>query len=463
MDTQKHILFFVDHKWRDLLISVYIKNLLEMRGYKVTLARNGFERFIIPAVQPDAVVFNHVYEEKRVRVIKKFIDDGMKVIVLPTENIPVMDNVKKLFSGGMSDLSIVHMYFIWNSVVASMMSDSGGFEGIKPRVIGVPRYDIYRPPLSNLIMKREDFINKYGLTPGRPVVTMTTNFTLAGFADKNIEFFKRDIKELKSDQVGYDHALALRDKQSRTIFHETFKRLVNDYKDLNFIIKPHPSEDHLPYYALIESFKGTEAQGRVAVVLTEYIWDVLSATDVLLERSCLTGLEAWFAGKPTIELHLNPDEWYHSPEMVKGSDEVRDYESLKNRIEYYLSGGQIAPEKLGHRERVIKLWCESLDGRASLRFVEQVDGFLRVKPKARRRLRLGELKNYLLYYIFIYPDYKLLDLKLYKSWGRKIDKLGRTDKYFNASDIKKWDAAIRPMMQSMEFKEFIEKGGGSIT
>ncbi len=458
MAVKKHILFFVDHKWRDLLISVYIKKLFEMRGYRVTLARNGFERFIMPAVQPDAVIFNHVYEEKRVRVIKKFIDDGLKVIILPTENIPVMDNVKRLFSGGMSDLSVVHMYFIWNSVVGEMMKDNRQFHGVVPHIIGVPRYDIYRPPLSTLIMKKEDFLRKYGLHTNMPVVTMTTNFTLAGFADKNIEFFKRDIKELKSDQVGYNHLLAQRDTRSREIFHSTFKRLVDDYKDVNFIIKPHPSEDHIPYYALIDSFKGTGAENRVAVVLTEYIWDVLNATDVLLERSCLTGLEAWFSGKPTIELRLNPDEWYHSPDMAGGSDEVKDYEALKGRINYYLSGGAITPEKLAYRERIIRLWCGNLDGRSSIRFVETADKYLKDKPPARRRFRLKELKNYLLYYIFIYPDYKLLDLKLYKNRSKKIDKLGRTDKYFNAADIKRWEAAMTPVLQSAEFKKFIEGG-----
>ena len=119
---KKHILFFVDHKWRDLLISVYIKLLLEERGYKVTISRNGFESIVLPAVQPDVVIFNHVYEDKRVKVIKKFKGNGLKVIILPTENIPVMDNVKKLFAGATSDLSVVDMFFVWNSVVGDIVN-----------------------------------------------------------------------------------------------------------------------------------------------------------------------------------------------------------------------------------------------------------------------------------------------------------------------------------------------------
>ena len=65
--------------------------------------------------------------------------------------------------------------------------------------------------------------------------------------------------------------------------------------------------------------------------MQESIWDVLNATDILLQRSCLTGIEAWIMGKPTIELHLNPDDWYYSTEIAGGSDEVFNYEQLKER------------------------------------------------------------------------------------------------------------------------------------
>ncbi len=443
---QKHILFFVDHKWRDLLSSVYIKLLLEKKGYRVSLARNGFERFILPVLQPDAVIFNHVYEDKRVSLLKRFKTDGLKVIILPTENIPVMEQVKKMFAGQMSDLSIVDLYFVWNDEVGDIMRKSKSIDESLIKVIGVPRYDIYKAPLSSLIMSRDDFLVKYSLNRNYPVITMTTNFTLAGFASKNVEFFKKDLKGLKSDRIGYNHNLAVRDLKSREIFHHTFYRLVTDYPEFNFIIKPHPSEDHTPYYDIIKKLNDGSSRRRVAVVLTEYIWDVLNATDILLERSCLTGMEAWFMGKPTIELHLNPDEWYHSELMAGGSDEVTDYGHLCQRIDYYLSGKRIDKEKVVHREEIINRWCRGLDGRSCLRAVDEMDNFLRDKANARKNFTLSDMKTYMLYYLFIYPDYRLLDLKLYKNRGEKIDKLGRTDKYFRSKDMRYWESRIKPLV-----------------
>ena len=443
---KKHILFFVDHKWRDLPNSVYLKLLLEKKGYKVTIARNGFESIVLPVIQPDAVIFNHVYEDKRVRLIRRFISNGLKVIILPTENIPVLDKVKKLFAGAMTDMSVVDKYFAWNRVIADAINEQKTIKPENVHIIGVPRFDIYRQPLSSVIINREDFLSKYNLNKKYPVVTMTTNFTMASFSFKNREFFEKDTKELKTSELGYNEQIAIEDLRSREIFHRSFLRLIDDYPEANFIIKPHPSEDHIPYYDMLETINQRGIKGRTAVVMQEYIWDVLNATDILLQRSCLTGIEAWIMGKPTIELHLNPDDWYYSAEIAGGSDEVFNYEQLKERIDFYLNGGSVEPLKLKKRDNVLMEWCDELDGEASQRFANELDNFLLNGQNAKKSFSWLDIKNYVLYYMFIYPNYRLLDMKLYKNSKRKIDKLGRTDKYFREQDIKYWEDRLRPVL-----------------
>lgn len=443
---KKHILFFVDHKWRDLPNSVYLKLLLEKKGYKVTIARNGFESIVLPVIQPDAVIFNHVYEDKRVNLIKRFANNGLKVIILPTENIPVLDKVKKLFAGAMTDMSVVDKYFVWNRVIADAIKEQKTIKPENVHIIGVPRFDIYKQPLSSVIINRDDFLSKYNLNKKYPVVTMTTNFTMASFSFKNKEFFEKDTKELKTSELGYNEQIAFQDLRSREIFHQSFLRLINDYPEANFIIKPHPSEDHIPYYDMLEKIHRSGIRGRVAVVMQEYIWDVLNATDILLQRSCLTGIEAWIMGKPTIELHLNPDDWYYSAEIAGGSDEVFNYEQLKERIDFYLNGGSVEPLKLKNRDNVLMEWCDELDGKASQRFVDGLDNFLLNGQNAKRRFSWTDIKNYFLYYTFIYPNHRLLDMKLYKNPKKKIDKLGRTDKYFREQDIKYWEDRLRPVL-----------------
>ena len=106
-------------------------------------------------------------------------------------------------------------------------------------------------------------------------------------------------------------------------------------------------------------------------------------------------------GKPTIELHLNPDEWYHSPDMASGSDEVLNYGQLRERIDYYLGGGSIEPFKLKNREEIIKRWCNGLDGMASLRFVDEVDKFLQESQKQSKDFR-GQILRIICYIIYLY-------------------------------------------------------------
>ena len=216
---------------------------------------------------------------------------------------------------------------------------------------------------------------------------MTTNFTMASFSFKNREFFEKDTKELKTSELGYNEQIAIEDLRSREIFHRSFLRLIDDYPEANFIIKPHPSEDHIPYYDMLETINQRGIKGRTAVVMQEYIWDVLNATDILLQRSCLTGIEAWIMGKPTIELHLNPDDWYYSAEIAGGSDEVFNYEQLKERIDFYLNGGSVEPLKLKKRDNVLMEWCDELDGEASQRFANELDNFLLNGQNAKKAFR----------------------------------------------------------------------------
>ncbi len=123
-----------------------------------------------------------------------------------------------------------------------------------------------------------------------------------------------------------------------------------------------------------------------------------------------------------------------------------DISQLNKRIDHYLAGGEVDEQKLEHRRKIISRWCGGLDGGACRRVADELDGHLKDKPFARKRFTWSDIKTYMLYYAFIYPDYRLLDLKLYKNRGKKIDKLGRTDKYFRAKDISYWENRIRPLV-----------------
>ena len=191
-------------------------------------------------------------------------------------------------------------------------------------VAGVPRFDFYSTPLKSILLTKAEFLGKYGLDSRYPLVTFATNFTQASFHTSNRDFYLHNAKKYGRDKVleeayGDLGDVPRRDYISRELFLDAFVTLVRNLPKVNFALKLHPTEDHQFYKDLIRRDLCSSAS-RVRMIAREYIWDVLNATDIELNRSCTTAIESWLLGKPTIEMQLNPDEYYFSPEFASGSD-----------------------------------------------------------------------------------------------------------------------------------------------
>ena len=181
---------------------------------------------------------------------------------------------------------------------------------------------------------------------------------------------------------------------------------------------------------------------RVVVVVQEYIWDILSVTDIELKRSCTTGIESWILGHPTIEMSLNANEWYYSPEHVVGSDIVTSYNELKNTVLEYLHKKPINKNKQEAREKFLNTWCYKIDGKSTARVVKHI-----------LQLELGNslnvpvnFKSWLMYILLRYGNNYIHDIKIYGIgvfYSNKVDKLGRVDKYFKNSDIRNWKIKLK--------------------
>lgn len=443
--VKKRILLGVDHKWRDLPGSVYLKYLLEKKfGYKVKIVRNGLEYYFALFWKPDLIIYNHVYEKRRADEIKKLKQLNISIAVLPTEGIPTLSKIRDLAAGKFSILNDVDLHFVWNKKMYDIMVDNKIMEKEKIKIIGCPRFDFYHDPLKKLLLSRHEFYKKYGYKNlNFPLITIPTNFTNAGFYKKNMDFLRKDWKNLKVDKYLDPDEIARRDFESREIILDNIIKLIKEYDNLNFAIKPHPSEEHGYYSQLYENkLKKYNLQDRVKIIKKEYIWDLLNISSLLLKRSCTTGVEAWFLGLPTIELKLNPDEWYFSEEHASGSDVVSCYEELKSKVDYYLNNGQIPDYLVNSRESFISDWCYKNDGKSSIRFISEIHRFLKLKrSKTKNESIVKNIRIFLIYMLLKISNYKIHDFKLYGVklfTGKKIDKLGRVDKYFNNNDVRHW-------------------------
>lgn len=441
-----NVVIGVDHKWRDLPGYVYVKWLLENLGHKVYLVRNGFEEGCAVFHKADIIVYNHVYEDKRAKSIKKLSQFGIINVILPTEGIPTLVNTQILATGKYSDLSHVNRHFVWNEEMKRLMLENTNFPADDIYITGVPRFDFYKYPMNSLLMTKQEFKDKYNVDNDFPIISMATNFTNAGFYKQNEEFLEEDWKKLKVNKVLDSRECARRDYESREIFIESLIYLLTKLERINLVIKLHPSENHAYYYELLGG-RLKPFRSRIRIIVQEYIWDVLNVTDVLLERSCTTGVEAWILDKPTIEMRLNPEEWYCSAEHAAGSNIVTAPEELLEMVVYYLKGGSISPDILEKRQDFLKKWCYQVDGHSSERFVTEIDHLMKNKTQSTEiRYDFGVLRNTLIYWLLRITDYKIHDWRVY-GWKRTKDKLGRVDKYFHHCDEKLWYKKIKETLK----------------
>jgi len=377
--NRKRILLLAIHKLRDLPGLALLKAMLEERyGYDVLVTNGGFLKLVIPSFRPHLVVFPWMWTPQDLAWARRLKEMGIAVGVALAEGFAYWEPLRLQLAGKFTDLTSVDIHFQWNEEIAELMRVHETLPEGHVFVAGVPRFDFYTLPLRRLFLTKTELCAKLGFPVDRPIVTWATNFGFVKFAGR-AESVAR-LAEESNKVVGLPdfppYGSFLRgvavEEGSREILTAAVIQLAQEFPSVTFIIKVHPGEDDQWYLRRQES----AGLRNLAVVRLEYIWDVLNSSDVHLHRTCTTAAEAWFIDKPTINLQLNPDEMWFSDEMANGEDVVRGIGQLRERISYYLSGGEIGPEKMRSREYLIRRWFHQVDGKSSERHAEIIHHFL---------------------------------------------------------------------------------------
>lgn len=445
------ILFAVDHKWRDLAGHVYAGLLLEQLGHRVHYVRNNLEKNYIGTLKPDLVIMNHLIPQKKQAFARFLQKQNIRVVILPTEGMPTLDGMRNHMGGKNCDLSGVDIHFVWNQPMSDILRKNQTLSDEKIVVAGVPRFDFYREPLKSILLSKAAFLKKYDLDSRYPLVTFATNFTQASFHTSNQDFYLKNAQKYGRDKVleelyGNLGDVPQRDYTSREMFIDAFIALVKSLPEVNFALKLHPTEDHQFYQDLV-SKRLSFAANRVRIIAHEYIWDVLNASDIELNRSCTTAIESWLLGKPTIEMQLNPHEYYFSPEFSSGSDMVKSSSQLIEKVSYYLAGGEITKNLQEARLEFLQKWCHSPNGTSTKTVVNHIHQLLENNQSPLVNTEISATwKRKIYYYLLTFNDHFGHDLRVY---GLKntltrnyVDRLGRFDKYFHDRDIKEWKERI---------------------
>ncbi len=452
------IAILIDQKWRDLPGIVWLQLLLQRHPeLDVRVFTVGSEQAYIPGYRPHVVLFNNLYEKHRLAFAHRLKRQGTRIVFFPTEGIPTLKPQLDQWAGGTSDWTDVDLYLTWNDVVRDRVLKLGSLPPERVKTTGVARFDFHRDPLLGASMPRDAFHRQFGLELSCPTILWATNFTLAGFETRP-EMWKAIHRSNQWHLTFPNHAaedLPRIDSETRRRTRDALLALRRACPDANLALKPHPNEDVSFWREAVRDLAATPGRGRVALIGGVYIWDALSSADVVVQRSCTTAVEGWFRGIPSVDVRLNPEDFYYSEEHASGSEKVQDVEALTSIVRAYLYEGRTTPEELKEAQRRFeRKWCHAVDGCRTAAAAAEVCAVAEVAPDAVRwplphPRYCSQVLKAAVKRVMGHQPHELLTWDYVLRLRRKpqgADILGREDKYVIPSDIETWRRRLTPLV-----------------
>jgi surface carbohydrate biosynthesis protein len=380
-----------DHKWRDLPNLTVIKLQLEALGHRVLLSTTKDAVPMTQAFRPDCVVFNHLFGRVYAELSANLRNAGIAVVMLPTEGA-MRPELVNLAAGEFADFGACELFMNWSEPAAQLLRRRWSVDEEAAPVIGCTRFDFYHPPFKAAITPREIFCRQHGLDASRPIVTWATQYGFAHLCEpsrarEKFLFESKDVgvKECLA-RIGLDLAEVPRlHAEARDATSEAFFTLASAMPSIQFVIRPHPVENR-DYYRRKMRDLGVE---NIRFCPSDYIWNVLNASDLHLHRQCTTAVEAWHWGKPTIEMGMDfVPQWSWADREV-GSDFVTNTDELITTVQSYLDGREVERERRQYRADYIRSWFGPSDGRRCATAAGTLHTFL--ERRGRRRSYFSSL------------------------------------------------------------------------
>jgi len=445
------ILIVTDHKWRDLPGNTFLKMFLEHQyGHKVMLVRLNEERLFVPGFRPDMIIYNNLYTSDVNQYAQYLHNRGIKIVILPTEGITFSEEQTLLFSHKYASIDFIDLYIAWNRLIADAIIKYHVLPAEKVVQLGSCRFDFYSKTMASCRNGREYFFQRYEIPEKNYNIVVTTNFANAEFWP-DYSFLENDLERQRAKGIktfSDPSKLAKYEFDYREMVFENLKILCRDVREINIIIKYHPSEKMSVYRKLITELR--KLNPNVYLVEGEYIWDIINISDVIIQRCSTVAIEAWLMGKHTIELELMPSIGHFLKPIYKdGSILVKNPQELIDVVVNLLGNNQkISDELSGHRSRLLSYLVENQGGGATEKIALHIDSLLQ-GTITRKNLEFNSTKSRLKYLIRVMFGMKKYTL-ISNLWKLKLgDYLGRYDKSFSDKDRLEWEEKLQKYVRNL--------------
>lgn len=379
----KKAVLVVDHKDRDLrgiiLIAFWLNRKYNVFPY-ITQTKNEISCLI--KYKPELILLQHVRHEHQQEFLDYAKHQKTYIAVNLAEGFPDhLDNIL-YYIGRDEYMRYIDVFLPWGERLWELAKKKELLEHASIQPIGSPRFDYHTSRYSELATPQKTFFENSGIDTAKPTLLWTTNFKHCPFGDME-EFIKKYMNPAYSDhrRAPTVRELAISNEQAFNKLSDYFLRLLQEFPDLQFIIKIHPAEPVDVYQKKFGHFRN--------VILLQFLQDfslsdLIRYADIQITWRCTTSPEAWLMDLKKKVISIEPPEVDSKmlQHLTVGNDIVSDYPSLKKKIIYYMEAGEVSQDLVDSRLKFIHDYLYSNDGRSAERCADVLYQHLsNAKPK----------------------------------------------------------------------------------
>lgn len=262
-------------------------------------------------------------------------------------------------------LNNLDMIFVFGEKQKQIINTANPMISHKIKKVGSPRFDLMRPEYLHLFDERVNNIKKrYG-----EYILINTSFQ----SGNRSRHYKNNLLEQMNNFYISNYGRSMKKDEYNHIINKQkyYKNLFDSYKQtliyiskkfphLNFVLRPHPSEDHQNWK---NSFKNIK---NIKVIFEGNVINWILGARAIIHTGCTTGIEAWAAQKPVIR--YNPLQKI-SPYEANFPNLFGKYASSKEKLESalktILNPNNSNDNKFQEQINIAKPYLESINGKTS--------------------------------------------------------------------------------------------------
>jgi len=355
ISNRKWILLPIETKARELMSKILFACVGAERGFGVVIGGKSIIRGK-QAVLPRGTFIEKSIGPGSLPLIQKAFDNKNRVSAWCEEGLIYLGKEDyKQRRVDLSSFKAIDYFFVWGK---KHFDDMESIVGSRNKLVptGNPRFDLLRPELRNVFRKNVDKIKKkYGR-----IILLNTKFATINSNNKELNYldFLKSLGKIKTkeEEETIKKFMALNEKNFR-VFLKLIPMLSRRYKDHTIIIRPHPSEDHIPWIEISKEFN------NVKVVFEGNANEWIMAADVMIHNNCTTGIEAFLLEKPVISFRPFKDESVEPPLPDLVSYKAGDEQGLLLIIDRIVNDNDISIVERHEQMKVASEYITNIEGR----------------------------------------------------------------------------------------------------